>query len=145
MPLIEPPWAAARVFEYYTVGSANAAIPEVTKRYELTMRRRAEVMRAEQSLQAALASDSGLDVYSERKQALNSALTAFYSAIEGIESLGVAVKGLDEGLIDFPSRRFDADVWLCWKYGEKEIKFWHEKDSGFGKRKPIAVSDESLV
>lgn len=133
------------MFEYYTVAGANAAIPEVSKRYELVMRRRADVMRAEQALQAALASGSGLDEYSRRKQALNSALTAFYSAIEDVEGMGVALKGLDEGLIDFPSRRFDDDVWLCWKYGEGEIKFWHEKDSGFGKRKPIAVSDESLV
>ena len=47
--------------------------------------------------------------------------------------------------IDFPSKRFDEEVWLCWKYGETEIKFWHEKDSGFMGRKPIEVSDESLV
>jgi len=145
MPLIEPPRRRARVFEYYTVASANAAIPEVVKRYELTMRRRAEVMRAEQAMQAALASGSGLDVYTQRKQGLNSALTAFYAAIEDVERMGVAIKGLDEGLIDFPSRRFDDDVWLCWKYGEEEIKFWHEKDSGFGRRKPLEVSDESLV
>lgn len=133
------------MFEYYTVASANAAIPEVSRRYEDVMRRRAEVMQAERMVQASIASGSGLDEYSKRKQGLNSALAGFYAAIEGVERMGVAIKGLDEGLIDFPSRRFDDDVWLCWKYGEGEIKFWHEKDSGFGRRKPIAVSDESLV
>ncbi|PIY89584.1 MAG: DUF2203 domain-containing protein, partial [Nitrosopumilales archaeon CG_4_10_14_0_8_um_filter_34_8] len=40
---------------------------------------------------------------------------------------------------------FDQEVWLCWKYGETEIKFWHEKDFGFMGRKPIEVSDESLI
>lgn len=133
------------MFEYYTVASANAAIPEVSRRYEAVMRRRAEAARAERMVQAAVASGSGLEEYSTRKQALNAALAAFYAEIEGVERMGVAIKGLDEGLIDFPSRRFDDDVWLCWKYGEGEIRFWHEKDSGFGRRKPIAVSDESLV
>ena len=37
----------------------------------------------------------------------------------------------------------NEEVWLCWKYGETEIKFWHEKDSGFMGRKPIEVSDDS--
>ena len=57
----------------------------------------------------------------------------------------VVVKSIEQGLLDFPSKRFDEEVWLCWKYGETEIKFWHEKDSGFMGRKPIEVSDEELV
>ncbi len=133
------------MFEYYTVSSANAAIPEVSKKYEYIVKCRTAVMRAEQGVQMALASDSGLDEYMLRKQGLNSALAAFYAAIADLENTGIAIKGIDDGLIDFPSRRFDADVWLCWKYGEEEIKFWHEKDSGFGNRKPLAVSDESLI
>ena len=55
------------------------------------------------------------------------------------------LKGLDEGLLDFPARRFNEEIWLCWKEGETEIKFWHEKDVGFMGRKPISVSTESLV
>jgi len=58
---------------------------------------------------------------------------------------GVVIKSIDQGLLDFPSKKFDEEVWLCWKYGETEIKFWHDKDSGFMGRKPIDVSDESLV
>jgi hypothetical protein len=78
-------------------------------------------------------------------RSLNTAITKLYQAIEDLENTGVAVKSIDEGLLDFPSKRFDKEVWLCWKYGEKEIKFWHEKDSGFQGRKPISVSNESLV
>ena len=55
------------------------------------------------------------------------------------------MKGLDQGLLDFPSKRFDEEVWLCWKEGETEIKFWHEKDSGFNGRKPVSVDAESLI
>jgi len=72
-------------------------------------------------------------------------LTKFYQSIEDLENTGVSLKGLDEGLLDFPAKRFDEEIWLCWKEGETEIKFWHEKDTGFTGRKPISVSNESLV
>ncbi len=65
--------------------------------------------------------------------------------VKACKETGVSLKGLDQGLLDFPSRRFNEDVWLCWKDGETEIKFWHELDTGFNGRKPITVSDESLV
>src|SRR5919112_263647 len=42
-----------------------------------------------------------------------------------------------EGLLDFPSRRFDEEVWLCWKVGETKVKFWHGKEEGFMGRKPL--------
>ena len=99
-------------------------------------------MKAEQELQM---SASSLDQYMTQKQKLNSGLTKFYQLIEELEETGVSLKGLDQGLLDFPSRRFNEDVWLCWKDGETEIKFWHELDTGFNGRKPITVSDESLV
>jgi len=79
------------------------------------------------------------------KQQLNAAITQFYESSEVLEKTGVVIKSIDQGLLDFPSKRFDEDVWLCWKYGETEIKFWHDTDSGFMGRKPIDVSDESLV
>ena len=46
---------------------------------------------------------------------------------------------------DIVGVRFDEEVCLCWKHGETEIKFWHDKESGFMGRKPIEVTDESLV
>lgn len=133
------------MFEYYTVARANAALPMINKKYAHVMKCRSAVMRAEQELQMGATASAKLEEYSARKQKLNSQLTAFYSAIEDLEKTGVVIKGLEDGLLDFPSRRFDEDVWLCWKYGEDEVKFWHEKDSGFGSRKPLVVSDESLV
>ena len=79
------------------------------------------------------------------KQKLNTLVTKFYQSIEDLESLGVVLKGLEQGLLDFPAKRFDEEIWLCWKEGETKIRFWHEKDSGFMGRKPISVSNESLV
>jgi len=86
-----------------------------------------------------------LAIMERLKQKLNTTILQFYQAIEDLENTGVVIKSLDEGLLDFPSKHFDEEVWLCWKFGETEIKFWHEKDSGFTGRKPISVSNESLV
>ncbi len=50
---------------------------------------------------------------------------------------GIEMKGLDEGLLDFPSDRDGRVVYLCWRVGEERIAFWHEIDSGFAGRQPL--------
>ena len=130
------------MFRYFTIKSANEALPGVIEKFNKLKKQKNEIMKAEQELQM---SASSLDEYMTQKQKLNSELTKFYQLIEELEETGVSLKGLDQGLLDFPSRRFNEDVWLCWKDGETEIKFWHELDTGFNGRKPITVSDESLV
>ena len=99
----------------------------------------------EQELATNVSTTSSLAEYATLKQKLNSIVSKFYKSIEDLESTGVMLKGLEEGLLDFPARRFNEEIWLCWKEGETEIKFWHEKDAGFMARKPISVSTESLV
>lgn len=57
--------------------------------------------------------------------------------VRQIDEAGVQVKDLDEGLLDFPARRGDEDVLLCWKVGEPEVAFWHGLEEGFAGRKPL--------
>src|SRR5579864_5344964 len=54
-----------------------------------------------------------------------------------IDSIGVQVKDLDIGLLDFPCLVEGEIVLLCWKYGEEKIEFWHGVEEGFRGRKPI--------
>jgi len=133
------------MFSYFTTNEANQALPDVIKKFEFSMAKKNEVSKLEQELQMSLATSNTFEQYISLKQKLNSAITKFYEAVETLENTGVVVKSIEQGLLDFPSKRFDEEVWLCWKYGETEIKFWHEKDSGFMGRKPIEVSDESLI
>ncbi|MFB5606246.1 MAG: DUF2203 domain-containing protein [Nitrosarchaeum sp.] len=133
------------MFSYFTINDANQALPDVIKKFEFTLKKKNEVSKIEQDLQMSLSTTNSFEEYVLLKQKLNSAITQFYEAIEVLESTGVVVKSIDQGLLDFPSKRFNEEVWLCWKYGETDIKFWHEKDSGFMGRKPIEVSDESLI
>ena len=133
------------MFSYFSITQANEILPTVIKKFELVNTKKNDLHKIEQQLQVSLTTTNNFEEYVTLKQKLNSAITQFYQAIEDLESTGVVVKSIDEGLLDFPSKRFDEEVWLCWKYGETEIKFWHEKDSGFQGRKPISVSNESLV
>jgi hypothetical protein len=55
-----------------------------------------------------------------------------------LEELGVQVKDLDRGLVDFPALRSNGEeVLLCWQVGEDEIGFWHGLEEGFSGRKPL--------
>jgi hypothetical protein len=63
-------------------------------------------------------------------------------AVAEIDSIGVQVKDLDMGLLDFPCRIDGQTILLCWKLGEKSITHWHGTQEGFAGRKPI---DERIV
>ncbi len=67
---------------------------------------------------------------------------AIQSAIDRIEATGCVVKDLDVGLLDFPARLNNEDVYLCWRVGEDRIRFYHRQDEGFAGRKPIDPQDE---
>jgi hypothetical protein len=54
-----------------------------------------------------------------------------------IEEIGVQVKDLEQGLLDFPCVLDGKTVFLCWKQGEKEIGYWHAPEDGFEGRKPL--------
>jgi hypothetical protein len=64
---------------------------------------------------------------------------AISECAEQINALGAEVKSLEEGLLDFPARRGDEIVLLCWKLGEDEIHYWHRTDEGFAARKPLPL------
>jgi hypothetical protein len=69
----------------------------------------------------------------EREKALQEARDTLLE----IDEIGVQVKDLEKGLLDFPCVVDGQTVLLCWKLGEKEIGFWHTTEDGFAGRKPL--------
>lgn len=57
--------------------------------------------------------------------------------LERLAELGVQIKDVDKGLVDFPHWREGEEVFLCWHLGEAEIRYWHSVDSGFAGRQPL--------
>ena len=57
--------------------------------------------------------------------------------IHAIQDSSVIIKDINTGLLDFPALRDEREVYLCWKYGEHNIQFWHEIEDGFAGRQSI--------
>mgnify|MGYP001770997790 CR=1 FL=1 len=62
--------------------------------------------------------------------------------LHAIQEMGVLVKDLDMGLCDFPYQMGERIVYLCWKLGEPEIRWWHEIHSGFTGRQALEPGEE---
>ena len=54
-----------------------------------------------------------------------------------IDELGVTLRDIESGLIDFPALVTGRQVWLCWRLGEADIAWWHELSTGFEGRQPL--------
>jgi hypothetical protein len=123
---------------YFTPQDANKILPEVHRRFSQIIALRNRVISIQENLQDISNEVSNFNAFISKKQELNQVVSRLYKQIEELEKRGVMIKSVDDGLVDFPSLRFDEEVWLCWKYGESEIKFWHGRDEGFLGRKPLA-------
>jgi len=75
----------------------------------------------------------------EAADAIQREAAAITECAERINAAGAEVKSLEEGLLDFPAKRGDEVVLLCWKLGEDAIHYWHRADEGFGGGKALPL------
>jgi len=129
---------------HFTLTEAERMLPEVDRALRDALFHKAEYQAAEEALNATLqrirmAGGSRVNpgpilAMRARRDASAGALREVF---EKIEQMGVLIKDLDIGLIDFLTRYQGHDVCLCWKLGEEHIRFWHGTEEGFAGRKPI--------
>ena len=129
------------MFSHFTLDQANKMLPSVIEKFNTVLDAKVQVARVQSDFENNQKYMASFKDFIIKKQELNSAITKFYKSIEDLEATGVSVKSIDQGLLDFPSLMFNEEIWLCWKQGETEIKFWHGKDEGFNGRKPIESVD----
>jgi hypothetical protein len=72
-----------------------------------------------------------------KRMAQRTAVQQAQDAIQEIDSIGVQVKDLDKGLLDFPCQLGEQTVLLCWQLGEAKIDYWHTIEAGFQGRQPL--------
>jgi hypothetical protein len=60
------------------------------------------------------------------------------AGVARIDEIGVTLREIETGLIDFPALASGRQIWLCWRLGEGPIEFWHELGDGFGGRQALA-------
>ncbi len=126
----------------FTLDEASALLPRLREILAAMQETKAQVDRLQSELAGLSRAASGnghllvaqMEHKRQEAQALGERLNR---GLEEISALGCELKGLDEGLIDFPAERDGRTVYLCWKLGEDCIGHWHELDSGFAGRQPL--------
>lgn len=120
----------------FTLAEANALVPKLEKLLTQLQLLRDTLVATGGTLQPVLHHAGGnggskhASEYVVKMQEFNAMLDVF-------KNLGCELKDIDAGLVDFPSYREGQLIYLCWKQGETEIKFWHTLDSGFANRQPL--------
>jgi hypothetical protein len=131
---------APRVF---TPEEANAALPELRPLVEAMVDAKLVLDEAQERRDAigrGIAGNGGGIPPAELatlEHEVNEAATALAAAIGEVQALGVLVKDLDAGLVDFPAKRDGEDILLCWQLGEDEVAFWHGLEDGYAGRRPL--------
>jgi hypothetical protein len=133
---------------YFSVAEANATIPDLEAIFGRVMRVRAQLKPLYQRLDARgfapttddfdpVAPGATADVVRERVT-FKGLLEVLKQEIEAVQRLGCMVKDLDVGLVDWWARSGLDDVLLCWRFGEKQVSFFHDTEQGFAGRRPIS-------
>ncbi|MFD3004155.1 DUF2203 domain-containing protein [Thermus tengchongensis] len=127
----------ARIF---TKEEADALLPEI--RRVLSQMRQARKELSE--VQARLPEARGLE-----RRALEEEARFLLGSLEAdaryLASLGVFLKDLDRGLVDFPARVGGEVVFLCWQEGEPEVTHYHPLAGGFAERRPLKEETNGLL
>jgi hypothetical protein len=130
---------------YFTPAEANELLATVRPLAEqmIAHRRALAVAAARHARLAATIAGNGGGVQphevDELRRELEREAAAVARCVEQLQALGVLVKDLDQGLVDFPARRGRDEVLLCWRVGEHEVAFWHGLDEGFAGRKRLPL------
>jgi hypothetical protein len=130
---------------YFTTSEANELLAEVRPLAEsLVQHHRRMRLAAERRarLTTRIAGNGGdLDPQEpgELEEQFERESQAVARAADSLQRLGVQVKDLDRGLVDFPALHHGEEVLLCWQVGEPEIAHWHGVDEGFAGRKPLPL------
>ena len=128
----------------FTLDEAQSLLPvlESLLKRAVEAKQAAEVIQEElQELSRRIFLSGGMHLdpsfVGRRKAALDVQVQRAKDAVAEIDSIGVQVKDLDTGLLDFPASIDGEIVLLCWKMGEARIEHWHTVEAGFRGRQPI--------
>jgi hypothetical protein len=129
---------------YFTLDQAEALLPELERRIREAIRAKSELSASEEAFnqyRRRVAFSGGMVVDRSRLLSMRGRCDALVMRLRELlaemEALGVQVKDLETGLLDFPTMYCGQEVLLCWKLGEDRIRFWHGLEEGFRGRKEI--------
>ena len=120
----------------FSLFEANQLIPQLQSHLSTVQQGKAVLLRTREEVRKASA-NAGLGGGTLVGTHYVKSLQDISANLQAIHELGVVVKDIDLGLCDFPHVRNGRIVYLCWKLGESEIRWWHEITSGYKDRCPL--------
>ena len=118
----------------YTLAEAQAALPQVKEYMNLIQAARQEIVRLRPEALPAIEKAAANGGCREAGELFLHG-TRMEQGVKGIMAMGITIKDLDRGLVDFLGSRNGREIYLCWHHGEEEIAYWHELNSGFAGRR----------
>ncbi len=120
---------------HFTVEEANAELDLVRDR--LVRLRAAREGLTDEEARNELAEATPSNGGGKAGKVVSDGFLALRSVLAELQGMGIIVRDLDRGLVDFPSLRDGREIYLCWIEDEDEIGFWHDLDTGFSGREPL--------
>ena len=119
---------------HYSLEEATTLLPRVAELLATMRDARDRLGDADARAALAEASNGG----GEPGKVVSGGFLELRESMRELREREIVLRDLDRGLIDFPSLRDGREVYLCWEEGEPEIAFWHDPDTGFAGRRPLA-------
>ena len=138
--------------KYFTVEEANAALPlvraivaDVVRQYREVSERKARLdqIRPSRPKVERAAGDPYREELAQVEEDLDKDIARLQEFVDELDSLGVELKDVNRGLVDFRSLMDGREVYLCWLLGEDEVSHWHELDAGFAGRQSLLAGSTS--
>jgi hypothetical protein len=134
---------------FFTVEKANQALPlvrsivsDIVKQFQEVNDRKQRLDRIRESRGSGGRSAHPMydDELRQVEDELEADISRLQEYVEELDRIGVELKDVNRGLVDFPAMMDGHEVYLCWHLGEDEVGFWHELDAGFGGRQALTES-----
>src|SRR4051812_36790180 len=152
---------------FFDLDEANATIPEVRSILESLRDQRTELIRLRDEVLARGADEARSDAPAEAnarrggrrppgapaeetptnpidtdirglRLPMQGVIDRMQAGVVRIDELGITLREIESGLIDFPALASGRQIWLCWRLGEGDVEWWHELSEGFGGRRALA-------
>jgi hypothetical protein len=121
---------------YFTEEEANALLPMIRPLVAAMLAAREAIVEAQPEIWPVLEASVG-NGGSKKAGAMLAHFETIQRNVKTIEALGIVIKDINTGLLDFLAERNGREVYLCWKFDEPHVAHWHDLDAGFGGRQPL--------
>lgn len=128
---------------FYGIDEANEQLVEVRPLLERLAAQRLDLIRLRDRAVTVGSGASGEvedtdDELRNLRLRMQGIIDQMQAAVSRIDSLDIALRDIETGLIDFPALVAGRQVWLCWRLGEDDVAWWHDLSSGFSARQPFS-------